>query len=44
MYLVIRKLEAIESELLSITDRTVIIISHQFSEDKLTQLDKVIEF
>lgn len=36
--------KSIESELLSITDRTVIIISHQFSEDKLTQLDKVMEF
>lgn len=36
--------KSIESELLSITDRTVIIISHQFSEDKLNKLDKVIEF
>lgn len=35
---------SIESELLSITDRTVIIISHQFSKDKLAQLDEVIQF
>ncbi len=36
--------KAIESQLLSIRDRTVIIISHQFSQDKLGGFDKVIEF
>lgn len=36
--------KSIESELLSITDRTMIIISHQFSKDKLAQIGKVIEF
>lgn len=35
---------AIESLLLSIEDRTLIIISHQFSQENLSRLDKVIEF
>ncbi|NLY20719.1 MAG: ABC transporter ATP-binding protein [Tissierellia bacterium] len=34
----------IESLLLSIKDRMVIIISHQFSEDKLSIFDEIIEF
>ena len=36
--------KAIESLLLSIKDRTLIIISHQFSQENLSKLDKVIEF
>lgn len=36
--------KSIESELLDITDKTVIIISHQFSEDKLDKFDRVIRF
>lgn len=36
--------KAIESLLLSIKDRTLIIISHQFSQENLDELDKVIEF
>lgn len=34
----------IEKLLLSINDRTVIIISHQFSKDKLIKFDKIIDF
>ena len=36
--------KAIESQLLSIKDRTVIIISHQFSSENIGKLDEVIEF
>ena len=36
--------KAIESQLLSIKDRTVIIISHQFSSGNIGKLDEVIEF
>ena len=36
--------KAIESLLLSIKDRTLIIISHQFSQENLSRLNKVIEF
>ena len=36
--------KAIESLILGITDRTVIIISHQFSKENITRLDEVIEF
>ena len=35
--------KAIESQLLSIKDRTVIIISHQFSSENISKLDEVIE-
>lgn len=36
--------KAIETLLLSITDRTVIIISHQFSQEKLIEFDEIIDF
>lgn len=36
--------KSIESQLLSIKDRTVIIISHQFSSENISKLDEVIEF
>lgn len=36
--------KAIESMLLSIRDRTLIIISHQFSQENLNYIDKIIEF
>lgn len=36
--------KAIESQLLSIKDRTIIIISHQFSLENVVKLDEVIEF
>lgn len=36
--------KAIESLILDITDRTVIIISHQFSKENISRLDEVIEF
>ena len=36
--------KAIESLILDITDRTVIIISHQFSIENISRLDEVIEF
>ena len=36
--------KAIESMLLSIKDRTLIIISHQFSQGNLNYIDKLIEF
>ena len=35
---------AIEKQLLSITDRTIIIISHQFSMENIIKLDEVIQF
>ncbi|NLX75756.1 MAG: ATP-binding cassette domain-containing protein [Synergistaceae bacterium] len=35
---------AIEKQLLSITDRTIIIISHQFSMENTIKLDEVIQF
>jgi len=35
--------KAIESQLLSIKDRTIIIISHQFSMDNIGKLDELIE-
>ncbi len=34
----------IEDELLGIKDRTIVIISHQFSENKLSKFDKVYNF
>ncbi|MDR7870832.1 MAG: hypothetical protein RIN55_08245 [Tissierellaceae bacterium] len=34
----------IETQLLSIKDRTIIIISHQFSFENIIKLDEVIEF
>ncbi|HCX60390.1 MAG TPA: ABC transporter ATP-binding protein [Candidatus Cloacimonas sp.] len=36
--------KAIESQLLSIKDRTLVIISHQFSLGNVDKLDEVIEF
>ena len=36
--------KTIESVVLQITDRTVIIISHQFSKENLSKLDEIIEF
>lgn len=36
--------KAIESLILEIKDRTVIIISHQFSKENITRLDEIIEF
>ena len=36
--------KAIESQLLSIKDRTLIIISHQFSSENISKLDEIIEF
>ena len=36
--------KAIETQLLSIKDRTIIIISHQFSSENIIKLDEVIEF
>lgn len=36
--------KSIESQLLSIKDRTLIIISHQFSLENINKIDKVIEF
>lgn len=36
--------KAIETLILTITDRTVIIISHQFSKENITRLDEIIEF
>lgn len=36
--------KAIESLILSITDRMVIIISHQFSQENITKLYEIIEF
>lgn len=36
--------KAIESQLLSIKDRTLIIISHQFSSENIDKLDEIIEF
>lgn len=36
--------KAIESQLLSIKDRTLIIISHQFSSENIGKLDEIIEF
>ncbi|NLY46422.1 MAG: ABC transporter ATP-binding protein [Tissierella sp.] len=35
---------AIERQLLSIKDRTLIIISHQFSSENINKLDEIIEF
>lgn len=35
---------SIENQLLSIVDRTLIIISHQFSTENINKLDEVIEF
>ncbi|MCK9443030.1 MAG: ABC transporter ATP-binding protein/permease [Tissierellaceae bacterium] len=39
-----RNARAIESQLLSIKDRTLIIISHQFSLGNMGKLDEIIEF
>jgi len=36
--------KAIEAQLLSVKDRTIIIISHQFSSENIIKLDEVIEF
>lgn len=36
--------KAIESQLLLIKDRTLIIISHQFSLENIGKLDEIIEY
>ncbi len=36
--------KSIESQLLSIKDRTLVIISHQFSSENIGKLDEIIEF
>lgn len=40
----VRNAQDIESQLLKIKDRTLIIISHQFSPKNINKLDKIIEF
>ena len=36
--------ERIEDLLLSIKDKTVLVVSHQFSLDKLSAFDEVVDF